>query len=64
MRLNYLLILCVFLSVTTVLVFGIGWFFFRRVKRRILDIQNMLVLLPLAELDPAQRMNIEKYLNG
>ena len=63
-RLNYLLIICIFLSATTVLALGLGLFMFRRAKRHILEIRNMLVLLPLGEFEPAQRSAIEKYLSG
>lgn len=54
-RLNYVLLLSIFLCVTTVLVIGLCLYFFRNAKRNILDIQNMVALLPLADLEPTQR---------
>lgn len=62
-RVYYLLILCIFVSVTSVLAVIIGLVVFHRVKRSILEIQNILVLLPLQTIEPLQRTVIEKFLN-
>ena len=49
---KYLIIFGIFISVTAVMSLVLGVLLFRKVKRRILEVQNMLALLPLGEMEP------------
>ncbi|CDW75262.1 pas domain s-box family protein [Stylonychia lemnae] len=60
---NYILTFGLFMSFTVIISFVLGVIVFRRVKKAILDVQNMLILLPLEELDLQLRQKIEAFLN-
>ena len=51
-RSNFLLAFGLFMAFTAILTIIIGVFVFKKTKQSVLDIQNMLVLLPLDELSP------------
>ena len=63
-RTNFLLAFGVFMATTVIFVIIIGFVGFRKAKQSVLDIQNMLILMPLDELQPGFRQKIENYLNG
>ncbi|CDW84629.1 UNKNOWN [Stylonychia lemnae] len=60
---NFLLAFGLYITMTVVFTTIIGCIVFKRAKQQVLDIQNMLILLPLEDLLPTQRQTIEKYLN-
>eukprot|EP00347_Sterkiella_histriomuscorum_P018940 403343575 len=62
-RQNYLLAFSLFMSFTVCLTIALGFVLFIKIKRFMLDMQNMLCLIPLDELPQHQRQRIEAYLN-
>eukprot|EP00347_Sterkiella_histriomuscorum_P015925 403355164 len=60
---NFMLAFGLFMSVTVILTIFIGTVAYKKTKKSVLDIQNMLVLIPLDKILPEQRQKIEKYLN-
>ncbi|CDW87307.1 UNKNOWN [Stylonychia lemnae] len=60
---NYILTFGLFMSFTVVISIILGMIVFKTVKKAILDVQNMLILLPLDELEQQQRQKIESFLN-
>ena len=48
---------------TVLVALVVGVLLFRRTKRRLLEVQNALVLIPLLELSVDQRGALEKFLS-
>ena len=59
---EYILAFGLFLSFTLMSSFVAGFVVYRRTKKRLLDIENLLALMPLDLIDQKLKQQVEKYL--
>lgn len=63
-RSNFKLMVSLIISFTCAGALVMGVMVYRKIKRRLTQTQNILILLPLDEIEAEQRTRIEKYLNS